>query len=644
MIAIATVLLLTGAALGAGAACLRGLGVLGHLPVCERAPWSFALGFGLIGWLIFWPAVGQALSSATLAGLMAACLPGLAFLRGAWVWPARPSWVAGVLLAALAVVVVLDVAQSVAPPADADSLAYHFALPKLFLSHGGLVFTPRAVEGAVPLLPQMTYLAALGLGGETAMTLWTMVSGWGAAVLAWAVSRRWLSPCWALATALAWKTAPVVIYAAGTGQVEVRTAMFATVAAFAIAKAVMSGRMRWLLVAGLATGFFMGSKYPGLFFAAGAGLVVLLLMPRRTAGAFAFGFAAVVAGGEWYAWNWWNTGDPLFPMLWSLLPHGLAAPWSDQAAAALKSVFAEAELILPQTPLWLVAYPFQASLDPHPIFESGRTGLGPLGLLLLPFAALAAWQVRFRGGGLGVAALIAAVVYVLWFFFGPSQRVRHLVPLLPVLTIVFVVAATRLKASAWVRRAVMAALAATLVLQLGAQAVFSLKFVRALKFDRDVFLADNLAGYPMAQWINANLGPDDKVFHAVRWFNYVLDRPYFLGHFLYQDQITLADGRNDPARFWTQLRSQGVTHVLFFSNLKSVFEPGVDATAGLTRGLIAAGCARVVERQPMTRQGSRTFPGLIASQIMLDMAELDAHSCAYERSSEQSKPAGHALP
>ena len=80
------------------------------------------------------------------------------------------------LLAMLAFVLACDLCEGLAPPADADSLAYHFALPKQFLSAGHLQFVPRAVDGAVPLLPQMTYLVALGLGGERAMTLWTMVS------------------------------------------------------------------------------------------------------------------------------------------------------------------------------------------------------------------------------------------------------------------------------------------------------------------------------------------------------------------------------------------------------------------------------------------------------------------------------------
>ena len=71
-----------------------------------------------------------------------------------------------------------------APPADADTLAYHFVVPRKFLLDATLNFIPRAIDGAVPLLVQMTYVPALALGGEGAATLWALVSGWAAAASA----------------------------------------------------------------------------------------------------------------------------------------------------------------------------------------------------------------------------------------------------------------------------------------------------------------------------------------------------------------------------------------------------------------------------------------------------------------------------
>ena len=67
------------------------------------------------------------------------------------------------------------------------------------LAAGRLEFVPRAIDGAVPLLIQMTYVPALGLGGEHALTLWTQVSGWGLGLLIYKACRRHLDAPWSLA-------------------------------------------------------------------------------------------------------------------------------------------------------------------------------------------------------------------------------------------------------------------------------------------------------------------------------------------------------------------------------------------------------------------------------------------------------------
>ncbi len=56
MTALGTVLLLFAACLGAGAAVLASVRVLGDFGRGEAVAWSFAAGFGVIGWLVFFTA------------------------------------------------------------------------------------------------------------------------------------------------------------------------------------------------------------------------------------------------------------------------------------------------------------------------------------------------------------------------------------------------------------------------------------------------------------------------------------------------------------------------------------------------------------------------------------------------------------
>ena len=137
-------LLLFAACLGAGAAVLACAGVLRDFRRGEAVAWSFAAGFGVIGWLVFFAAAsghirwGEILALCLVAAGMillrpafAGAKPRLRAGRRAAPGPRAPAdWIGRILLCAIAVALVFDVLEGVSPPADADSLTYHFALPK----------------------------------------------------------------------------------------------------------------------------------------------------------------------------------------------------------------------------------------------------------------------------------------------------------------------------------------------------------------------------------------------------------------------------------------------------------------------------------------------------------------------------------
>lgn len=554
------------ACLGYGMVVLRLVGVAGTLTRAEHFTWSFALGFGVLGWLVFFVGVAGLAAPLPLGVVVAVGAAAMFAFRGAPRKAAEgnaSAWAAAdrVLVALLAVILAFSLAQGLSPPTDGDSLAYHFALPKQFLGDGRVTFVPRAMDGAIPLLPHMTYMTALGLGGERAMTLWSMASGWMAAALLFTLARRFLDRRWALAVAVAFLGTPAVVYGAGSGQVEVRNALFAMMAAFAVATALGTGLLRHAVLAGLAAGFFMAGKYLGLQYAFACGLV--LLMQRRwfVHGA-AFTLAALVAGGQWYVWNWLHSGDPFFPLLYGLVPYADPTHWDAAHAADLQAMIRDDERAVPIGLGWLLAYPFVATLAGKPIFESGRTGFGPLVLLALPFALAGLWRFRRRIAGhplLPVAAIVA-IFYAEWFLMGSSQRLRHMLPAYPLVLLAVMVAA-RKAASA---RPLAAAIGLTLAVQLGGQAVFAAGHLRYLASDesRDQFYERSVGGYAPIPWINANLGPADRLYMVLRSANYLVDVPIFYAHFVQEAQVDVSPRATDPRRFYAQLRAVGATHLL----------------------------------------------------------------------------------
>jgi hypothetical protein len=514
------------------------------------------------------------------------------------------------------VALVFDVLEGVSPPADADSLTYHFALPKQFVAAGRLEFVPRAATGLVPLLPQMTYLLALGLGGEQALTLWTMASGWMASALVFVVCRRSLGLNWSLAAALIYLTTPAMLYGGGTGQVEARLALFALAGAFAVSDAVRTGRMGYAVLAGLMAGFYAGGKYFGLLFVAACALP---LFARRSwfPRTLVYGLAVLVAGFQWYGWNWYHTGDPIFPGLYAFLDIPDSAFWDQEHNAYFWNVF-----VPPQSPVsvnlfWFLTYPFQATFDRVAVFQSARTGFGPYGLLVLPFAVAGVWRFRRRllSSPLAAPAAVALAFYTLWFFSGVSQLIRHLLPVYTVLVVCLTVAASRWAAERRLLRPLAAAAGLAILVQLGGHGVFALNYARYVFSgeSREDFLRRNVSRFAPIPWINANLTENDRILLVYTPLLYLLEVPHYSAHVMTQILVDHTPRARDPKRFLEQLKALGITHLLLAQKVSP--ETGTIIDTGdedfrfwtFAETLRRAGCLTIVKTFETRSIGSRTL-------------------------------------
>ena len=615
MTALAVTMLQVLAAIGFGASVLWLLKVLDDLNGDEAVVLSFAIGLGVIGWLVFMLGVPGFLSAPYLGGMLALGLPGLLLLRGRLpglgVDYSRPEFL---LLALIIVALLLDLSEALSPPGDGDTLAYHFAMSKTFIAAGRIIFEPRAIDGAVPLLTQMTYVFSLALGGEKALTLWTFISGWAAGAMLFVLARRHLSRPWSLALALVFMTTPAVVYGAGSGQVEIRNALFVMAAAFATVRALESGQLKYAILSGLAVGFFVATKYLGLLFAVACGLVLLMRRGWLTRG-LVFSAAVFVAGTQWYIWNWVHTGDPVFPVLFDLLGRPGSRFW-DAEHQMVMATYLDDELGVPVNLWWFIGYPFKATLDGLRVFESTRTGFGPLVLMLAPFAVASLWLCRGRlreNRAIVVYSLITVLFYGLWFFSGSSQRIRHLLPVLPLILIAVSSAAQRFSAHRILMKPMCAAFALTIMLQLSGHALFSMKSIHyvASSESRDQYLARTVSWYEAVPWINANLGAEDRVLSMVRWYGYLLDVPYYWAHVQTQSLVNLLPGAKDAGLFFKQAQAQGVTYVLSWPD-----QPGgrVSTLNRFIDSLEARGCLSPEQKFSGRRFASRTLADLSKEQ------------------------------
>ncbi len=628
MTAVAVVLLQALCCVGLGAAALRLLAVDDGLAFADHAALAFATGFGVLGWLLFPIGIAGYLSPAPLAAVLVVGAGGTVLLRrnvAALVLP-RLDGIGSALVALLAVVFAFDLAEAIAPPGDADTLAYHFDLPKRFLELGAVMFVPRALEGAVPLLVHLTYVPPLALGGEMALTLWTLVSGWAAGALLFVLARRHLGRNWSLAATLVFLTTPAMVFGAGAGQVEARIALLAMVAAWAASRALETDRLRYAVLAGFAAGCFAAAKYTGLLFGAVAGATVMAQRRWLAAGA-AFGAALIAAGFQWYAWNAAHTGDPVFPMLYPWLGNQDLPWWNLRFDQFFKQTYFEAENPLPRGPLWLLLYPFAATFGFTHVSDAERVGFGPFGALILPLAALGAWRFRdrLRRHPLFAIAAIVGLFYVAWFFAGGSQRIRHLLPVLPMFLICATVAAERVATTTGRQRLLAAAFAVTLGLQIAGHGIFSLKYspIPLPAADREAFLARNINGYPAVPWINANLAGPALLLTEHRQLRYYLTVAEYFGLSTTQAAVDMSPSATDAGVLYRQLRQAGITHLL----LSRIAGAGGFSYVQPFDMLARRGCLTLLKSFQVPWYSSRSLPSLRATRQTLDVLGIGNEGC-----------------
>ena len=633
MTAIVVTLSMIAACTGLGAAALAPLGVARRSGRAAFVLWSFVCGFGLLGWLVFCLGAANMLQGLPLAVLLGLGALGLAVAVRVPVRDADGAArraldaIEWTIVALIVAAMSLDLLEGLSPPADADTLAYLFALPKAFLSEGGLFFVHRAVDGSIPLLIQMTYVPALALGGETALTLWTMVTGWMAPAALYLICRHFIDRRWSLISALILLTTPAVLYGAGSGQIEVRMSLFVLFCVMIIADGWDRFDLGHAIAIGLAAGFLMGSKYTGLLLAASVAPAVLLV-ERRFRPLLLAAAVGVLAGGQWYLWNWIHTGDPVYPMLFGLVEYRDGVAWDTTHANAISSMFAN-DVAVPNNFLWLLGYPLYAMLSGNETFEASRTGFGPFLLFIAPFAAMGAWRLRHRipNSPLTGAALIAVAFYLLWFFLGPSQRVRHFVPVYPLLILCMMAASHRWAAVSRQFRPLAVAAAVTLVIQFAGQGVFSVNYLRhhVSGESRDAFLERNVSLYAPARWINANLGPDGRVLIPFRQLVYHIDKRVFYAHPDVEPRVDTSEAATDPSRLFRQMRNQNVSHALVRERSDVA---GAQAAHGLAMWplLVSARCATPVARIGADSIRSRSL-GLIQARQTLVVLKLTEDTC-----------------
>jgi hypothetical protein len=569
------------AAYGVGYPILRGLGLGGHDRLAA-AVWSLALGLVLCGTL---------LAGLGLLGLLVRPLIGVLSVLGCFwgiqcigfgqtpapgnrtdslsdaigpanPWSRPPRWLNRGILLAAAVACLGSLIAALAPPTAGDALCYHLELPKEFLAGHGLDYLPQNENSTFPLLVEMWYAWALVLDGPVAAGL----IHWGLGILLGLSTVVLATPV--IARPWAWVAGAVVLLVPGVGNQmtapmnDLGLALLTTLALAAWCRAVVGHESRrWFLLAGLAAGGALATKYLALVFVLAVALPTAWAFLRQSRqrrlliqGAAVVTIVAASIGGLWYVRAAYHRGNPVYPFLAELFD--AAGP----PGAGLQQTLPQSKSPLGRGAVGLAIAPWQVTMHPEQFGGRGHQ-LGPLFLVALP-GLLFARRLRGLGFLLGVALSYA----ILWFLL--RQNVRFLLPVLPILALAVTWVCMELRRFPRVPRLLAAA---AFALILAASATVALRRSRdqaavALGLQsRQEYLLRHEPTWTAAEVSNSLFGPDARMLsqdYRAFYFQCHVTREH-----VYRRQTGYDRAIAEPADFSRTLRQAGFTHLLLAENL-----------------------------------------------------------------------------
>ena len=385
-----------------------------------------------------------------------------------------------------------------------DAKEYHLQAAKEFFRNGEVARLPHNVYTQFPLGTEMHLLAGMTLLGD-----WRTGALAGQAFLAgfvpltglacYCVGQRLFSPAAGVWAAVVFLTSPWAVRFAAHPLAEGGLTAYLALTLLAVTVAVRRRRQAArspAILAGLCAGAAFACKYPAAVQAVVPGAVALAATARfggkgpwRKVGCFGGGTA--VFASPWLVRNIVDAGNPVFPLLWSVLGGGEAFGWDAATNARWVAGHSPPDWNPAMLPAWF----------------AGPLGADPFHTVLIPaFLPLAFLRTRNRKRTLCFAGAIAALLLA-WY--GLTHRLdRFWAPLLPGLCVLAGAGATAVRAGWW-RWARGGLLVVAAGFNLAVANVLAVPLPMTANLDDAIAAAESTA--PFVAALNERFGPGDVV-------------------------------------------------------------------------------------------------------------------------------------
>jgi len=489
------------------------------------------------------------------------------------------------LLSALVMLIILIVLLCSVPPISKDALTHHLAVPKLYLSHGGVYEIPSVPFSYYPMNLDLLYLIPLYFGNDIIPKFIHFIFALLTAWILFAYLRRRLGKIYGLLGSLFFLSIPIIIRLSITVYVDLGLIFFSTASLLLLFMWIeREFQLKFLIFSAVSCGLAMGTKYNGLAGFVILGLFVPFAYSRFNVGerggffksakqCLIFVLVALVVFSPWMIRDLIWTGNPIFPLFDRF--------FNPEHPVAHKSfgLFTYRALVYKEA--W-----WQIALLPFRIFFQGRDGnpqffdgkLNPF-LLFLPIFAFFCLRRDHELIRREKQMLLSfAGLFFLFAFFSSALRIRYISPIISPLVILSVFGLKRVAELSWgfnvpcLRKGASAAILLMVLFPLWLNADYLLDQFRSVRpFDylmgsltRTEYIQRYRPEYAAMRYINNKLPVRARIL-----FVFMGNRGYYCERDYVFDMINnmstlenLVKGSDDPEQIFFGIKGMGVTHLL----------------------------------------------------------------------------------
>ena len=413
---------------------------------------------------------------------------------------------------------------------DWDGLAYHLAIPKMYLAKHAIIYVPFISHSNFPFLTEMLYTIGLAVGSVILAKLFHLVMYIATAITIFALGRKHISGLTGRLGALLFMSVPVVLWEAGLAYADITTALYITLAVYAVLNWEKDGRTSWLVICGVMCGFALGTKVlAAVPTAVLCGWILIGSLRERGwsrgAGlALIVGGLAILVGSPWYIKSCIYTGNPVYPFLYNVFG---GRYWSTEAAEMYRS--SQLSLGMGRGLSEFLLTPWNLTMNGFKFFDTPRVyGLiGAAFVGLIPLQILAGWSNKV----ITRLNIIILVFLAAWFVL--MQQSRYLIGVIP-LACIIAASSVDLANAKWPTGRhivnVFVGMCIALSIFTGWALATGSREVIIGSVSQEDYLSKTLDVYDAERYVNDNLPEDAKVVLLDEVRGFYLDREYIWGN------------------------------------------------------------------------------------------------------------------